>query len=551
VGYLAHILIAAGALFAYEQGLRTGLRSTAGVVALCAVPYVLMWADRRLVLRGAFSAAMAVHKLLTWFGPLGFALATCALGWPAEVARLTGDDLGLAGWPSGALFVIFAPFLVYTWLSIDALARTNEVRSVEVARARNFQTRMLLAALAPFVLFLVITWAVGSNARLRANVEQVALWSAALTVGLALVAVGTLPALLRRTWDTAPLPAGGARTALESFAQHARFRCNAFLVWRTGHRMANAAVVGVGARQRVVIFSDLLLAQLPLRELVAVLAHEIGHVARHHVLTFIAWSSAVFLGLDLALASFELESEWALGAALFATVGVWWGGFGWLSRRSELEADLYALHTTGDVMAMVSALEIVGGPHARAKDSWRHFSTARRVEFLLRAAEDEGIGARLTRQMRLLSRLGIALALVAGAAQVWRLAKSYPDDRARVELALGRYERASELATDDERVAPLTRRLAELGAALPAEQRTNDGLELAARAALSSGDAKRAGELLNLLSLRGVARADELLSALDAERAEHALEALRAADPAWAEALEAGLRRGPTEPPGR
>jgi Zn-dependent protease with chaperone function len=550
VGYLAHILIAAGALFAFEQGLRTGVESSAGVVALGALPHLLMWTDRRLVMRGAFRAAAAAHTLLNWFGPLGFAVAICGFGWPAEVARLTGSDEGLAGWPSGALFAIFAPFLLYTWLAIDALARANEVRGAEVARSRTFQTRLFLAALAPFVLFLTITWAVGSNARLRASVEQVALWSAALTLGLAVTAIWTLPALLRRTWDTIPLPAGRTRESVEEFAKHVRFRCSEFLVWRTGHQMANAAVVGVGARQRVVVFSDLLLAQLPQRELVAVLAHEIGHVARHHVLTFIAWSSALFLGLDLGIANFEIESEWAMGLGLFATLAVWWGGFGWLSRRSELEADLYALHATGDVMAMVSALEIVGGPHARAKDSWRHFSTARRVQFLLRAAEDEGVATRLTRKMRVASRIGVALAFAAAAAQVWTLARSYPDDRARVELALGRYELANELSAGDERVASLTRRLAELGASIPADERAGEQLELAARTALSRGNAQRSADLLNLLSLRGVARADELLSALDEAGEVQALEQLRVSEPEWAAALEAGRRRAAAKLPG-
>lgn len=544
MGYLAHILAAAAALLAYEQGLQSGLQSWLGAAALLAGPHALMRLDRWLAVRGAFKAAGAVHALLGWYGPVGYALATCLFGWPALVQRWSGASSTLNGWPDAAFFLILAPFVAYAALAIDATARVNEVRGAEIARARTFQLRMLLAALAPFALFLGVTWLVGLDARMRVNVEQVALWGAVMTLALALAAVLTLPELLRRTWDTTPLPAGRARTAMEDFARHAGFRFRELLVWRTGHQLANAAVVGVGARQRVVVFSDLLLAQLPMREIVAVLAHEIGHAARHHVLTFIAWSAALFLGLDLALFAFGAPSELESTLAALGAIGLWWFGFGWLSRRSELEADLYAMETTGDVNAMVSALEIVGGPQARSKDTWRHFSTARRIDFLLHAAQDERVGARLTRRMRWWSRVGLALAVLLFTVHSWKLLQSYPDDRVRVELALGEYERADELSVADERVEPSTRRLSEVAVMLDPPQRSLEGLDLAARTALSRGDARRCAELLELMTLRGATEADELLEALQSDEAEQVLLRLRESRPDWAQALEAALRTG-------
>ncbi len=544
MAYLAQIVAAAAVLLVYDLELRLSASSPTGVVALLFVPYLLTAIARRLVLRGAFRAAGALHTLLAWWGPVAFLVATCGLGWPALVQDWTGVRNVMSGWPDGAFALTLAPFVAYALVAIDATARVDEVRGAEIARSRSFQVRLFLAALTPFALFLGITWLVGLSARARANVEHVALWSAALTLSLGGLAVLTLPALLRRTWDTVALPPGRARQALEDFARHTGFRFRELLVWRTGHQMANAAVVGVGAGQRVVVFSDLLLAQLPLRELVAVMAHEVGHAARHHVLTFIAWSAALFLGLELALRLSPEPSELVLALAALGAVALWWLGFGWLSRRSELEADLYAMETTGDVQAMVSALEIVGGPHARSKDSWRHFSTARRIEFLQRAAQDERVGRRLTRQMRWWSRIGVAAALLVALGQGYTLLDGFADERVRVELALGDYERADELATSDERVLDGTRRLAQIGLMLEPQQREPAELERAARLALERGDPRRCAELLELLALRGEPRADELLAALESSRLEDALAELRESDPQWASALESALRTG-------
>lgn len=542
MGYLAHILIAAATLFAYEDGLRVEFRSLFGVLALCAAPYAWMWIGRQLTTRGRFKLGGLAHTALSWSGPTAFVVATCVFGWPALVGEWTGWTPSPDGWPDAGLVLSLAPFVLYTWLGIDAAARANEVRAAEIARARSFQARMFLSALTPFGLFLAVTWVIGANARVRANVEQVALWAAVLTVVLSVTAILALPAMIRRSWDTIALPAGPVRTLIEGFSRHVDFRCREFVVWRTGYQMANAAVVGLGPRTRVVIFSDLLLSQLPPKELLAVLAHEIGHVARRHVITFFAWSVAFFLTLDVALESFEVRSEWAAGGALIAVLGVWWFAFGWLSRRSELEADLYAMQTTGDVMAMVRALELVGGPHSRSKDSWRHFSTARRIEFLLRAAEDDAFAARLTRRMKLLARTGFALAALACAGKLWRLTESYPDDRVRVALVMGEYERAVALSRDRTDIASDTRRLVECAARLPAESRTPEALERTAQRELRAGATDSALDTLMLLSLRGEERASAVYDAIESEDAAGAAEALRASEPEWADAIEAALR---------
>ena len=117
-------------------------------------------------------------------------------------------------------------------------------------------------------------------------------------------------------------------------------------------------------------------------------AHEIGHARRHHVLVFVSWTAGFFLCADLALARWLPSGELWATSALVAAVALWYAGFGWLSRRFELDADLFSVELTGDVEGMVCALDSVGGPHGGARRTWRHFSIDARVQFLRSFALD-------------------------------------------------------------------------------------------------------------------------------------------------------------------
>ena len=158
-----------------------------------------------------------------------------------------------------------------------------------------------------------------------------------------------------------------ARYLLERCAESAGFRCKRFLVWRTGHQMSNAAVMGFASWHRSVLFTDLLLAQLGPRQLAAVFGHEMGHVLRHHVLVFAAWSLGFFLAGDVLLRATDVEDPALLLAGVTAFVAFWALGFGYMSRRFELDADLVALELTGDPEALASALDTVAGAHARGR----------------------------------------------------------------------------------------------------------------------------------------------------------------------------------------
>ena len=97
----------------------------------------------------------------------------------------------------------------------------------------------------------------------------------------------------------------------------------------------------------------------------------------------------------------------------------WGAGFSFVSRRMELEADLYAATMSG-TGPFVSALERISfhGGQPRDASSWRHFSIARRTGFLIACEADPAFRERFRRRMTLLRAglVGLAVAAAATAA---------------------------------------------------------------------------------------------------------------------------------------
>jgi STE24 endopeptidase len=145
-------------------------------------------------------------------------------------------------------------------------------------------------------------------------------------------------------------------------------------------RHSNAYFTGLGQTRRIALF-DTLIEQHPQDEILAILAHEIGHWKRGHVLQGIA-ANILLLGLGLALSAALLDAPWlyatlgmeGLYAQLgptgpVAAVGLFLIGIllsplslilapigTWFSRRHEVQADAYSLELYGDPEALEQAL---------------------------------------------------------------------------------------------------------------------------------------------------------------------------------------------------
>ncbi len=136
-------------------------------------------------------------------------------------------------------------------------------------------------------------------------------------------------------------------------------------------RHSNAYFTGIGRVKRIVLF-DTLLEQMTQDEILAVLAHEVGHWKKRHVLkSMILTEALAFAGLYMAylLIGWEpLPGLAGLPAASFyaRALIVGFAGslimfpltplFSFISRRNEREADRFASDLTGRPDALASAL---------------------------------------------------------------------------------------------------------------------------------------------------------------------------------------------------
>lgn len=551
--YLIHIVLALFAQVAAEEGYSARLLPVWTPLALCVVPHALGWLVRRAYLGGRFRIAEALFRALHAAPVLLSAACVLACGWLGTIERAVGVAPRLLAWPSPVLLLALLPFAVYELLAIDARARIGGATASALASARWFHARMLLSAVAPLSVYVIVAWAIGASPVARAHIEEVAVWNAAFAAGLLALFAFSMPWLLRYSWDTLPLPFGVERELLETIARQARFSCRELLVWRTGNSVANAAILGLLPRHRLVLFSDALISQLSLRELLGVFAHEIGHAKRHHVLVFLAWALAFLLGADLIANAVAANDEMLAGAILLAVLGAWYLSFGWLSRRFELEADLFSLDLIGDAEGLIGALEQVGGAHARSLSSWRHFSTAQRVDFLRATALDRSIGAKLERTLKFGRVVGYTLCAIVLALQGWSLARTWPRDQLAVDLRLGRYEHASEqLAHMSEPDADLARMITRARSqGLTDAELTPEELDRRAQSAIETGDGTAAFELLALAGQRGrddLRAAAEAIRALGEKRREDALDALQTAPNFWRERLGPQIEDLPAAP---
>jgi STE24 endopeptidase len=105
-----------------------------------------------------------------------------------------------------------------------------------------------------------------------------------------------------------PLPEGSLRTMIETFSQKTGFRLRNIYIINGSKRStkANAYFSGFGPKKRIVLY-DTLQKELSEEEIVAVLAHEIGHYKKKHVLQNL-FISVLITGLMLFLLSAVVNS---------------------------------------------------------------------------------------------------------------------------------------------------------------------------------------------------------------------------------------------------
>ncbi|MEC9456419.1 MAG: M48 family metallopeptidase [Candidatus Neomarinimicrobiota bacterium] len=171
-----------------------------------------------------------------------------------------------------------------------------------------------------------------------------------------------------------PLEEGELRTAIEEYSEKVKFPIGRIDVMdgskRSGH--SNAYFSGLGKSRRIALF-DTLLEKHTTEEIISVVAHEVGHYKRKHI---IKGTALGILETGVMLFIFNLIMK---DVALFSVFGVSdisvYGGLVFfamlyapvsmitsllttaVSRKNEFEADTFSLETTKNPQALVNMLK--------------------------------------------------------------------------------------------------------------------------------------------------------------------------------------------------
>ncbi len=170
-----------------------------------------------------------------------------------------------------------------------------------------------------------------------------------------------------------PLEPGDLKSAIENYAQKVNFSLKEIDVMDGSKRSShsNAYFSGIG-KKRIALF-DTLIAKHSVKELLSIVAHEVGHYKKHHIIKntiigivhtgILFFLLSIFMKNQELFAAFKMQhisiyASFIFFALLYSPVEMVLSIFlNWLSRKYEYEADNFAAQTTQDPESMILALK--------------------------------------------------------------------------------------------------------------------------------------------------------------------------------------------------
>ena len=304
----------------------------------------------------------------------GLLLALLLSGALPKVLGVWSSAVGHAAWAEAVFLLLVAAGVMIAGLPLDWHARfrleerfgfnTTTPATWWLDQVKGFALLWLLGWPLLALILKVVDW-IGPGWWLWA-------WLAMLGFQLAMFLLAPVLILPRFNKFT-PLPTGMLRDRMLGLAGRTGFRARDIFVMDGSKRSrhSNAFFTGLGRFRRIVLF-DTLVQQLSEPELEAVLAHEIGHFKRKHVLKMLAWSAFTALigfyvvarlaGQAWFTRSFGFDGGGVTPTLLLAgllggTVSFWLSPvLNHWSRRHEYAADRFAAEAMGETGSLIGAL---------------------------------------------------------------------------------------------------------------------------------------------------------------------------------------------------
>lgn len=227
-----------------------------------------------------------------------------------------------------------------------------------------------------------------------------------------LITVIIAPVMIQKFWRCRRLEDSWERYRIEMLCRRAGLEYNDILYWPIFEgRMITAGVMGLMKRFRYILVTKALLSHLSMNEIEAVIAHEIGHVKKRHLLLYLLFfmgymllSYAVF---DIAvygmmyieplyramteLVSFQTAHSLIIGTASVGIFLIYFRYiFGYFMRNFERQADTYVYTLFDSAAPLISTFEKITLHSGQSPDkpNWHHFSVSERVDYLKKCEYD-------------------------------------------------------------------------------------------------------------------------------------------------------------------
>lgn len=291
-------------------------------------------------------------------------------GWLDEKVRSFGygnlvNGLIYIGILFVGLQILTLPLSWYSTFGIEAKFGFNKM--TPGLFIMDFFRGLILAALLGAPLLLAILW-------IFESVPMAWFWGWVVMTGFMLISVFLAPTLILPLYNKfTPLGEGELKDEIFAMAAKCQFPVKEISIMDGSKRStkSNAFFTGFGPTKRIVLF-DTLVNNHTVPELVGVLAHEIGHYKKRHIVKGIVMSiigsGVMFFLLGILKDNRALFDAFAVKETSTYVSLVLFGilmqpvsqilgiGGSWLSRKHEFEADAYAAEVTDRPEAMASAL---------------------------------------------------------------------------------------------------------------------------------------------------------------------------------------------------
>ncbi|UCD32458.1 MAG: M48 family metalloprotease [Desulfobacterales bacterium] len=221
------------------------------------------------------------------------------------------------------------------------------------------------------------------------------------------------PLIIQKFWRCEPLETGFYRQRIENLCQRAGMEYANILYWPIfGGKMITAGVMGLVKKFRYILVTNALLRFLDPEEIDAVIAHEIGHIKKKHLMFylifFIGYMLVSFASFDLLLYSIlfaepiynfiqstSLNQTTVVSSIFSFTIIIIFVIyfryiFGYFMRNFERQADTYVFTLFDSAGPLISTLEkiAVTSGQPRDKPNWHHFSIQKRIDYLKKCEAD-------------------------------------------------------------------------------------------------------------------------------------------------------------------